>query len=270
MLTCKDVNPQRDNCGKVFKQVVGCLEEQVFGQVPSPCPTFVAVFSQAVRARVQAIDVSWFSEGDGIQTDSAICNLEEVQHHLKIFTVFAIDLGILSFLCSCVKVMKLAYEMVNEWDCEAKVDKATDVRFENLCRRRSVFQHFFDCSCPGDKFVVQESDQELMEVDFPSKDCLDFLEEGLRFQLVHCFHCFAGYRSSGHKTVSIPRSGARLHLIRLSISLTSTVRETRSSIYTLVMPCGSTRMLTINSKPSAKGIALSKNSGGGTRCWLLP
>ena len=62
----KDVNPRRDDCSKVFKQVVGCLEEQVLGQVPSPCPTFVAVSSHAMRARVGVIDVSWLSEGDGI------------------------------------------------------------------------------------------------------------------------------------------------------------------------------------------------------------
>ncbi len=123
------------------------------------------------------------------------------------------------------------------------------------------------------QIFVRESDQESTEVNFHPRIFLISWRRASNSSLFIASIVLWGIGSSGssgHKTVPIPRSGARSHLIRLSISLTSTVRETRLSIYMSVVPRGSTRMLTINSKPLVKGTKLSKNSGGGARCWFLP
>jgi hypothetical protein len=69
-----------------------------------------------MRAQVQSVDMGWPSKGNGIKAYSFVGNLEETEHHLKVFAIFTIDLYHASLYCFCVEIMKPTHKMMNERD----------------------------------------------------------------------------------------------------------------------------------------------------------
>jgi hypothetical protein len=90
----------------------------------------------------------------------------------------------------------------------------------------------------------------------------DIVIPGLLFIASIVLQGMGSFGSNGCKHVSMARRGVQSHLTKLSVPLTSTVTDIKSSMYTLVVPCGTTGMSIINYRPSVKGIESSRNSRG--------
>jgi hypothetical protein len=77
------------------------------------------------------------------------------------------------------------------------------------------------------------------------------------------------FGSKGREQVSNMRRGALLHRRRLSEPSILTTNKIKSLMYILFVPLASMSMSTISSRPSPKGMLMSRLLAGGTRCWFL-